>query len=705
MPVTVVVGGQFGSEGKGKVAHYLAKEMNASVAIRCGGPNSGHTVIGPDGKPIIFQQLPTASILPNIAIVLCAGMYIDLEILFNEIEIANLTPDRLFIDPNAVIITPEIKDKEAAYGLMGEIGSTGSGTGEAVIRRIRRNKDLLLAESETSISQYIKDTKNYLRNHLDNGNRVILEGTQGYGLSLLHSPFYPFVTSRDTTASGFLSEAGLSPLDVDDVILTIRAFPIRVAGTSGPMENEITWDDVTTIGNHKKPIEERTSVTKLVRRVAKFSPSIVLKAIEVNQPTKIVLNHLDHICSSQIGNYNEVREKFVDEVATSIKRDIEYLGFSPNIIKKNIKIKMTGKPPNKDVNTYHTKNNDCGMFSSAQIAYYIDKFGIIDNHDESCIGSASYHMRIGGDILTWDGGGAKTEYALDKEEDRNKNKYTSLELKPNSLTFVTTIEKFNLPKDIICRFNLKSKWVHQGLLLGTGPIVDPQLNAHLLIPLHNFSSQTIRMNYGDELISVEFTKTLNPDEKFELADGSVCEYIPNPNWEFDFKGYRKRIENKIIESSVLSNFHSINTEFKEYRDSIDKRIMETEIATKEVISKHETALGTFKRVNWVGIIGTFLAVSVLAITTWQLIEKAHDKADTAYNLVKQYDSQSFDYRSFALNSSLKELHDEFEKVNKRIERLNFETNINSDKANSKIEAYKKDIDKRIKEIEGKLKSQ
>lgn len=94
MPVTVVVGGQYGSEGKGKVAHFLAREMNASVAIRCGGTNSGHTVIDPDGNPIIFRQLPTASILPDIAIVLCAGTYIDIDILKKEIEISGLNADR-----------------------------------------------------------------------------------------------------------------------------------------------------------------------------------------------------------------------------------------------------------------------------------------------------------------------------------------------------------------------------------------------------------------------------------------------------------------------------------------------------------------------------------------------------------------------------------------------------------------------------------
>ena len=86
-------------------------------------------------------------------------------------------------------------------------------------------------------------------------------------------------------------------------------------------------------------------------------------------------------------------------------------------------------------------------------------------------------MRIGGKVLTWNKG-EKVEYRLGDQDDLNKKLRSKVVLKPNSLTFVTTIEKFNLPKDIIARFNLKSKWVHQGLLLGTGPIVDPELNAN-----------------------------------------------------------------------------------------------------------------------------------------------------------------------------------------------------------------------------------
>ena len=76
MPVTVVVGGQFGSEGKGKVAHFFAQQQHASVAVRVGGSNSGHTVLDSSGTPIIFQQLPTAAILPKIQCVISAGSYI-----------------------------------------------------------------------------------------------------------------------------------------------------------------------------------------------------------------------------------------------------------------------------------------------------------------------------------------------------------------------------------------------------------------------------------------------------------------------------------------------------------------------------------------------------------------------------------------------------------------------------------------------------
>lgn len=339
MPVTVVVGGQYGSEGKGKVAHYLAKEMRASVAIRCGGPNSGHTVIDPNGNPIIFKQLPTASILPDVVCVLCAGSYIDPPILLSEIQSAGLDQDRLYVDPNAVIITPEIRESEIKGRLVDSIGSTGSGTGEAVIRRIRRWPDLLFARDVPELGPYIRDTKTFLRKQLSKNQRVIIEGTQGFGLSLLHSEHYPYVTSRDTTAAGFVAETGLSPLDVDDVVLTIRAFPIRVGGNSGPLPHETDWDAVTEDSGSRLPLRERTSVTKKLRRVAHFDSIIVRQSIQANQPTRIVLNHLDYIDSKCVVllKPTEKSKRFVESVEFQIRSQIDFYGFGPSSLVRMIR--------------------------------------------------------------------------------------------------------------------------------------------------------------------------------------------------------------------------------------------------------------------------------------------------------------------------------------------------------------------------------
>jgi adenylosuccinate synthase len=257
--------------------------MNACFAVRCGGPNSGHTVIDEQGKARIFQQLPTAAILQDVNLAICSGSYIDLNILYREINETNVDANRLFIDPDSVIITEELKAREAQDGLIGRIGSTGSGTGAAVAARINREAAVLFAKDIPELKPFITNVPEILRNALDHQERIIIEGTQGFGLSPLHARLYPYTTSRDTTAAAFLAEVGLSPLDVDDVVLTIRAFPIRVAGTSGPLVDEIDWQTLTEEGNHNKLIEERTSVTK---------PGINRPLVIKTSPRKVPTTHI-----------------------------------------------------------------------------------------------------------------------------------------------------------------------------------------------------------------------------------------------------------------------------------------------------------------------------------------------------------------------------------------------------------------------------
>lgn len=295
MPVTVVVGGQFGSEGKGKVAYEITRRTGAAAAVRVGGSNSGHTVIASDGSKVVFRQLPTAALLADVVCVLPAGSYIDKEVLFHEMQMIGLGEDRLLIDPNAVVIGDFEKGEEQARMLGQKIGSTLTGTGAAVSRRVNRLGDVCLAQHDPQLDAFIRPAVPAMRSILAQGKRIVIEGMQGFGLSVLHSPYYPFTTSRDTTAAGFVSEAGLSPMDVDDIVLVVRAFPIRVGGNSGPLPKEISWAILTKESGGRADLIEFTSVTKRERRVARFDPEVVRQAMACNNPTTIVLNHVDYV--------------------------------------------------------------------------------------------------------------------------------------------------------------------------------------------------------------------------------------------------------------------------------------------------------------------------------------------------------------------------------------------------------------------------
>ena len=126
----------------------------------------------------------------------------------------------------------------AVLGLVGKSAQLESGTGAAIMAMTARDiaefpLKSLQAEEVPELQEYLTDTGSEVRRLLDERKRVVVEGTQGFGLSLLQGGFWPKATSRDTTAAAFLAEAGLSPLDVDDVTLVIRCHPIRVAGDWG----------------------------------------------------------------------------------------------------------------------------------------------------------------------------------------------------------------------------------------------------------------------------------------------------------------------------------------------------------------------------------------------------------------------------------------------------------------------------------------
>ena len=321
VPVTVVVGGQFGSEGKGKVACILAERSQAAIAVRVGGSNAGHTAYDASGRKQTFRHLPTAALLPDVLCVLGPGCLIDPDVLRGELERIGLPPQRLRIDPMAFVVTERHSKREAAAGIKQRIGSTVSGTGAALVERIERLSGDNLARRHPFLCRFVTEpARDILRSALDRGERVIVEGTQGFGLSNLQSPDYPKVTSRDTTAATFVAEAGLSPLDVDEVVLVIRAYPIRVAGDSGPLPKETTWEDIGRLTGQSHLLE-RTTVTRRIRRVAHFDAAVVRAAITANAPTCIVLNHVDYAGAGSA--------ELVDRVEESIARPVNWLGTSP----------------------------------------------------------------------------------------------------------------------------------------------------------------------------------------------------------------------------------------------------------------------------------------------------------------------------------------------------------------------------------------
>lgn len=325
MPITVVAGAQYGSEGKGKVAHAWAQRSNEVIAVRVGGPNSGHTVVDDNGQHVL-RQLPTAALLPTSLSIVPPGAYLREQVILDEIQALGLDSSRLLIDPRAVIITDADITAEAEAHLSARIGSTGSGTGAAVQRRVRRDGTLTRAEDVDSLRGYLGDTLPLMHEALSDGRRILIEGTQGYGLSIMHGLERDFATSRDTTAAGFLSEAGLSPLDVDEVVLVARAFPIRVAGNSGQLANETSWIEVGRRSG--RSLEERTTVTKRVRRVGEFEPEIVRRAIYANRPTHLVLNHVDYVADLGSPEGADDAQRFVAEVASAIDRRVDLVGTS-----------------------------------------------------------------------------------------------------------------------------------------------------------------------------------------------------------------------------------------------------------------------------------------------------------------------------------------------------------------------------------------
>lgn len=299
--VDVIVGGQYGSEGKGNIAAHISTEYQ--YLVRVGGPNAGHKVFG---EPVeVYHHLPSGTTrASNAKLVLGPGAILNVGGLLDEISTFAVTEKRLFIDPQAMVINDE--DIEYEKKQLSKISSTAQGVGAASARKINdRGKikwgksQVVLAKDVAELKPFVHESAPILEQAYQKHEKILLEGTQGTSLSLHHGT-YPYVTSRDTTVSGCLADAGISPKRVRRIVMVCRTYPIRVGGPSGPMSQgrEIFAEDIarrSKLSLEEIESTEITTTTGRPRRFAEFDWSQLRKSTMLNGATDIALTFVDYL--------------------------------------------------------------------------------------------------------------------------------------------------------------------------------------------------------------------------------------------------------------------------------------------------------------------------------------------------------------------------------------------------------------------------
>lgn len=352
--LTTLMDGGAGSSGKGKMGAFLAQHADNNLTFVCNtfAPQAGHWVRNDDGSEYFYQTLNSCAHLNKYDIFIGPGAIIEVRALLREMEATGMSPSRLHISPIAGVLqdfdadfergkcsldgyTLTSADDRMVHEGTAKFGSTCHGVGAATARKLLRRPNMLLARDVPELREFIHpDIRSAIIDRLTSGQAGLLEVAQGYQLSLNHQKFYPFCTSRNVTVAQGLSDMMLPTRLAGPVVLNFRTFPIRIhsckyidkdgnhltwdevqAGKphtvmhcdSGPWyedQHEITWEQVTAESEAKTPLMEMTSVTKLPRRVATFSPLNVRDAIMANDTgddMHLSLNFINYVDASVTG--------------------------------------------------------------------------------------------------------------------------------------------------------------------------------------------------------------------------------------------------------------------------------------------------------------------------------------------------------------------------------------------------------------------
>ena len=325
MPFTVVCGGFWGDEGKGKLLSYLALKDDLESVVRAGvGTNAGHT-IDFEGREYKLRMVPSGFVNPKVRMLIGAGVLVDPNVLFKELK-ETKTEDRMGVDYQCGIIEQKhIEIDSTNAHLKGKIGSTGSGTGPANMDRAMRS--LKLARDIPELQPYLTDVSVEINDSLDEGKNVMAEGSQAILLSLFHGS-YPYVTSKDTSAAAICSDVGVGPTRVDEVIVVMKAFLTRVG--TGDLPSELSEEETV-----KRGWTEYGAVTGRLRRAAPFNYDLAKKSVRLNGATQIALTKLDIVFPeiSKSNNSDKIKGdvvEFVDKIEEATKIKVTLIGTGPS---------------------------------------------------------------------------------------------------------------------------------------------------------------------------------------------------------------------------------------------------------------------------------------------------------------------------------------------------------------------------------------
>ena len=326
MPCTVIVGAFWGDEGKGKIISYLALKDDLDFCVRTGSVNAAHTVWH-EGKKYALHMVPAAFINPKTRLLIAAGANVHVAQFFREVELTQVK-DRIGVDQYASIIEEKHSVEDKASAVNKGIGTTGWGVGPAIEERVRRTAKL--AKDIPELKPYLADEVEEVNEGLDQGKKVLLEGTQGFMLSLFLGGGYPYVTGRDTGASAIASEAGVGPTRVDEVLIVYKSFMTRVG--AGPLPGEIIKEEAQRRGWF-----EVAAGTGRDRRSAPFDFDLAKKTATINGATQAALTKLDCIFPSCQGKriFSELpaeAKRFVGEVETRTGVPVTLIGTGPDAL-------------------------------------------------------------------------------------------------------------------------------------------------------------------------------------------------------------------------------------------------------------------------------------------------------------------------------------------------------------------------------------